>query len=254
MRPIALLLASFLALPLTAQAPPIERGRALLRRDDPDHAAVLFREAIAQAPDSAEAHYWLGVAYGRQARKANVIRQVRLAMKTREEFERAVELDPNDLQARFALVEFYTLAPMVFGGGDRKAFQQATEIAARDPAMGHEALAFIYADEKRYQQAFEQLEETVKIDPGHMSAWYEIGHLAAITGSDLKRGEEALQRYLSSTPNSDENDPPLARAFYWLGLILEKEGQFPEARQNYAASLRLDPNQADVRQAMKRSR
>ena len=146
MRPIALLLASFLALPLTAQAPPIERGRALLRRDDPDHAAVLFREAIAQAPDSAEAHYWLGVAYGRQARKANVIRQVRLAMKTREEFERAVELDPNDLQARFALVEFYTLAPMVFGGGDRKAFQQATEIAARDPAMGHEALAFIYAD------------------------------------------------------------------------------------------------------------
>lgn len=250
MRPISLFLAFFLALPLAAQTNLIERGRESLRHGDTNTAASLFRSAIAEAPDNAEAHYWLGVAYGKEARKANMLRQVRLAVKTREEFERAVELDPNELRARFALVEYYTLAPMFLGGGDRKAFQQATEIAARDPSMGHEALGFIYGDEKRTGEAFEQLEEAVKINPANMGAWFAIGRLAALTGANLTRGEEALQKYLASRPKVEQGDPPAARAFYFMGLILEKRGQTAAARQNYAASLRLDPTQADVRAAM----
>ncbi len=232
----------------------MERGRAALLRNDPGEAAYLFRQAVAEAPHSAEAHYWLGVAYGREARKANMFRQLRLAMKTRDEFERAVKLDPGQLHARFALAEFYTLAPIYVGGGDWKAFQQAKEIARRNATMGHEALAFIYADEKRTREAVAQLEETVKLDPTSMPAWFEIGHLAAMTGTNLARGEEALQKYLLWTPNPDEDDPPVARALYWLGVIYDKRGQAAAARERYAASLRLDPSQEDVRKAMEHSR
>lgn len=254
MRLSPFLFALLLATSLAAQSTLIEQGRQALLREDSDAAAFLFGQAIDESPSSAEAHYWLGVAYGRQARTANVFRQLRLATRTRQEFERAVQLNPNEIRARYALVQFYTLAPPFLGGGDPKAFREAQEIEQRDPATGHEARAFIYADEKRYRQAFAELEASVKLDPTGMPAWFEIGHLAAMTGTNMIRGEEALEKYLTYTPRADEDDPPLARAFYWLGVIEERRGDRAGARQRFAASLRLDPAQKDTQTAMQRLR
>ena len=74
--------------------------------------------------------------------------------------------------------------------------------------------------------------------------------IAAVTGANLDRGEEALRKYLASSPK--HNDPPLYRAHYWLGAIFEKQGKRVEAKASYAASLKANPNQKDVQEAMKR--
>jgi len=42
------------------------------------------------------------------------------------------------------------------------------------------------------------------------------------------------------------------RAGGWLGGIYEKQGKTAEAKSNYAASLKINPNQKDVDEAMKR--
>jgi Tfp pilus assembly protein PilF len=283
----AFLFAAFLAVPLAAQTTLIEQGRAALSRDDPETAVHLFEKAVAQAPDSAAAHYWLGDAYGNLAQKARVFARFGLAKQTRQEFERAVQLDPNFLDARYALVEFYTLAPGFLGGSQGKAFQQASEIKTRDAAMGHRAFAFIYEHQKKpdlarkeyidatnerpgspqahyalgvfyltnandYKAASDEFETSVNLDPRYFPAWFEIGHTAALSGKNLTRGEAALRKYLTYKPQED--DPTIARALYWLGVIYEKRGQNSNARQSYAASLHLDPNQPDVRDAMQHLR
>lgn len=146
----ALVLAGVLMTPLlhaspqpAPQNPLIDQGRAALQQDDIDNAVDLLQKAVTAEPGSADAHYWLGNAYGRLALKANIFRRLSLARKTRAEFERAVELNPDDVDARFALVQFYTMAPGFAGGSTAKAYTQAAEIASRNPQKGRMALAFV---------------------------------------------------------------------------------------------------------------
>jgi len=283
--PIALLILC-LSTPLLAQGTLVDQGRAALIRREPERAVDLLQRAVAQDPNSAEAHYLLGDAYGDLAQKASIFKQPGLARKTREEFERAVQLDPNYVQARFGLVQYYTMAPGFMGGDDKKALAQAEEIKKRDPMQGHRAMAFIdqhqkkpdlarrelidavkeqpasprahyflaifyLTTDKNMKAATEEFEDAVKADPNYMPGWFQIGHMSALTGANQSRGEESLRKYLTYTPKSDD-DPPLARAHYWLGMIFEKQGKKSEARQSYTTSLRLNPNQKDVTEALKR--
>ena len=59
-----------------------------------------------------------------------------LAGKVREEFD-AVRLDPNNVDARSDLGEFYLEAPGIVGGGRDKAEAQAKALAPLDAAKAH---------------------------------------------------------------------------------------------------------------------
>ncbi|MEA2339123.1 MAG: hypothetical protein QOE82_3130, partial [Thermoanaerobaculia bacterium] len=204
--------------------------------------------------------------------------------KTKDEFEMAVALDPNLLDARFGLIQYYTMAPGFMGGSYDKAFAQAEEIKKRDPLMAHRARAFIYTHQKKteeakqeyfaevkefpkvprahldlglryltdknYKAAGDEFDTALKLDPNFMMGRFLIGRLAVASGADFARGEEMLKSYLAYMPKSDE--PSHARAHYWLGQIYEKQGKKAEAKANFATSLKLNPNQKDVAEALKR--
>src|SRR6266511_505012 len=106
----------------------ITAGRTALRLGDPDKAVEVFEQLVKMTPNSSEAHLLLGEAYGRQARQASMFRAPGLASKTRTEFETAVKLDPNNIEARSALIDYYVMAPGFMGGSYEKAFEQAQEI------------------------------------------------------------------------------------------------------------------------------
>ena len=212
------------ALLVLAVAPSlVDRARAALDRHDPAAAATLLERAVDQTPQNAEAHYLLGIAYGEQAEKASVFRQPALARKTRDEFERAVALDPGHLDARFSLVQYYIDAPGFLGGGEEKARDQANAIAARNAGYGHRAVAFIDTHEKQYAAALAELDEALRIDPNDMDALFELGHVAALSGLELQRGEAALERYIAHKPGRD--DPPPSEANDWLQKIRAREGK-----------------------------
>jgi Tfp pilus assembly protein PilF len=284
MRPFLAVLTAFIALPLLAQTSLIDQGNAALARNDADAAATLFEKAVAQNPKSGQAHFLLGTAYGSQAQKASIFGQASLAGKTKDEFEKAVELDPNLLEARYGLVEFYSMAPGFMGGSYEKAFAQAAEIKKHDPLMAHRAAAFIYTHQKKtdearneylaevreypksarahidlgvsyivaknFKAAADEFETAVKVEPAYMPAYFRVGQGAVITNSNYANGEEALRKYLAYTPK--ENEPSHARAHYWLGQIFEKQGKKAEAKASFATSLKLNPAQKDVAEALKR--
>lgn len=284
MRPILVVLAALIALPLLAQNSLIDQGRAAMSRNDADAAAALFEKAVAQNPKSAEAHYLLGTAYGSQAQKASIFSQMSLAGKTKDEFEKAVELDPAFIDARFGLVQFYAMAPGIAGGSYDKAFAEIAEIKKHDPLMAHRAAAFIYTQqkkpaearneylaevreypklarayvdlgvayilEKNLKAANDAFETAVKVEPAYLPAYFRVGQSAAMTGTNFAKGEEALRKYLAYTPKPGE--PSLARAHYWLGQIFEKTGRKAEAKASFETSLKLNPAQKDVAEALKR--
>jgi len=61
--------------------------------------------------------------------RSSVLIQPFLALKVKQHFERAVELNPDNLDARADLKEYYEKAPGFLGGSVEKARQQAEEIA-----------------------------------------------------------------------------------------------------------------------------
>jgi Tfp pilus assembly protein PilF len=227
----------------------------------------------------------LANAYGIAAMNAGMFGAMSMAGKAKAEIERAVKLDPNSVPARFALLEYYVAAPAIAGGSESGALEQAAEIRKRDPIEGHRALARIhvaakkldlarkeYLDmlkeqpasakahhmfgvylmltEKDYKAATDEFESALKIDASYMQSYFQIGHVAALAANNFVRGEAALKKYLAYQPKDDE--PSIARAHYWLGSVYEKQGKKAEAKASYAASMKINPNQKDVAEALKR--
>ena len=264
--------------------PLIAQGRAAQAAGDYDKAIDLLKQAVARSPKNADAHYRLGDAYGDAAQSASIFSQASLAGKCRDEFEATVALDPNHLDARASLIDFYLLAPGILGGSETKAVEQAQEIRKRDAFRGHLAYIRIYNNQKKpelvraeyaalvkeqpnlpkahffyggyligqkqYDAATAEFETSIKLDPNYMPGWFQLGHLAALTSKDIPRGEDALKRYLNYKPAEDE--PGVHRAHYWLGGIYENLGKKAEAKAEYQASLKLNAKQKEVQEALKR--
>jgi len=257
-------------------------GRALLAQGQENEAIPWLEKAVTLQPGSSEAHLWLGRAYAQQALHANFLKQASLASKVHKAFERAVALDPESVEARLSLIDYYLLAPGIMGGSIAKAKEQAAEIARRDAMRGHRALGRIAESEKKFSdaaaqyekamtafpdrnepvywrtnlavsqkdwsRAFDLLEGLLRSRPGEAGACYQIGKVAVLSGQRVERGEECLKSYLRHEPGKDE--PPLSWAHFRLAAIYEKTGRKDLARQEYQNALRLDPAMKEAKQAL----
>jgi tetratricopeptide (TPR) repeat protein len=248
-----------------------------------DAAARAFERAVNEDGRSAVYHFWLGRAYGEQAQRANMLKQASLARKTKSAFDRAVQLDPDYLDAREGLMQYYLLAPGIMGGSVDKAREQANEvrkrnayrggllaarIAARekdwgaaareyqqlatqyaDSAAPWSALVLLHAQQQRWDEAFRSVDRWIAAQPGAMAAQYALGRTAAESGDHLDRGEQALRRYLGGyTPKPGE--PSLGAAHWRLGMIHERRGQRDAARAEYQTAVSLDPKLKQARDAL----
>jgi cytochrome c-type biogenesis protein CcmH/NrfG len=256
--------------------------RARLQAGKSELAVASAETAVKLAPKNAQSQYWLGNAYGSQIGKVGMMSKMSMAPKLREAFEAAVMLDPNNLDARESLVQFYLQAPTIAGGGKDKALAQAAEIAKRDAARGHLAKAQIYLSEKNnsaavksyeaayaanpanneirlalgiaYQQsklwpeAFRHFRAWIKADPKAGSAWYQIGRTSVLSGLQIEEGIAALQLYLKLPHTA--NEPQNKHAYYRLGQLYAKAGQKNEARVALQTALKLDPDFKDAKEAL----
>jgi TolA-binding protein len=257
-------------------------GRIAFGAQDFDGAADHFQSAANVAPDSSTYHMWIARAYAQKAIKAGNIKRAFLAPTIKKEFEKAVALDPKNLDAHFDLSRFYVLAPGIMGGSVDKAKAQAEEVRKLDPLQGHQCYAMIYEQTKqpelaekeyaaalrespddrkttfmvgqyyqnhgKFDEAFEIFEKRAKLDPPDAGALYQIGKTALLSGKRLDRGEECLRRYLKGQPG--EGEPPLPWAHFRLGQLLEKKGDKPGARAEYAETLRLQPDHEEAKKSL----
>jgi tetratricopeptide (TPR) repeat protein len=164
--PIAILV-GLVAVSLFAQITLIEQGR--VSRGDNDDAIDVLEKAVAQSPRSAEAHYYLGSAYGIKVQASGIVAAVKYASRISKEFEKAVALDPRYVEARFGLVQVYAGAPGLLGGSYEKAFEQAKAIKAIDPIVGHRAYAFIYSQQKKLDLAEKEYADAIREEPNALT-------------------------------------------------------------------------------------
>jgi tetratricopeptide (TPR) repeat protein len=247
-----------------------------------DEAISYGEKSVQLNPNNSEYFLWLARAYGEKADSSSFVTAAGLAKKIRQNFEKAVALDGNNVEARTDLAEFYVEAPGFMGGGIDKAAAQAQAIASHDAARAHWVTAKIAEKKKDYTTAEHEYQEAIKADPDadywlNLASFYRrVGRFndmdtavsKAVSGPRQKKSSifdaatllyqaqrnlptaaDLVRTYLSNGPTEEA---PAFEAHYVLGQILEKQGDRNGARSEYRASLNLASNYSPAQEALKR--
>lgn len=284
-----LLLAIFVALsaasPINAEdtSTLFHEAQELMRRQQFAGAIPLLEKCVAAEPGNSKFHQWLGRALGLHAAAKGITSSVLSIRKVKAAFEKAIELDPLNLEARNDLAIMYIALPRLLGGSKAKATEQVAFIRRHDPALAaqidgdflanekkydgalaaysesaklnsrpiiHVRISLVHQQKKEWEKAFTALERALILDASHPLALYQIGRIAALSGQQLDRGEKCLRTYLAMPVREELENPPIAAAHFRLGNILEKKGDPAGARTEYETSLKIDPKQKLAREAL----
>lgn len=260
----------------------INLTRKRLQAGKAESAVESAELAVKLAPNNAQAQFWLGNSYGSYIGQVGMLTKMSLAPKLRDAFQATVKLDPNNLDAREALIQFYLQAPSMIGGGKDKAMIEAKEIAKRDAARGHLAQGQIYLSEKNNAAALRSYEDAYAEKPSDAlirltlgiayqqakqwakafkhfrawtvqditagAAWYQIGRTSVLSGQNLDEGITALKKYLAM-PHT-ENEPQNKNAYYRLGQLYAKSGKKPEAKIAFQSALKIDPKYKEAKEEL----
>jgi tetratricopeptide (TPR) repeat protein len=255
---------------------------ALERWDDSVKAA---EKASALEPNNSDYHLWLGRAYGNKAENSPFWTAWGMAKKVRMEFEKAVAINANNVDARSDLAEFYIEAPSMLGGGKDKAAAEADRIAAHNESAAHWVRGYLAEKNKDNGTAEREYIAAVEASGSQAGRWLDLASFYRRTGQQAqmetavnkgvaaeKKSEETLydaasilfraggnftlatrllRNYLKG-PTSDE--APAFKAHYLLGEILEKQGDKAGAAVEYQSSVELAHDFQDAQVALKRVR
>jgi cytochrome c-type biogenesis protein CcmH/NrfG len=154
-------------------------GMAIRHRGDGrslDDAVVWLGKAVALAPDD---ETYLADYGGTCLELADKNRSFDFAIRGRDAMEKAIRLNPGDLDAREGLMRFYAQAPWPLGS-DSLARIQAGEIGRRNPVRGLRAwirLGRIHERAGDTGEAREAYTAALKIDPKNAQALQALARL-----------------------------------------------------------------------------
>ena len=257
--------------------------RSYFALEDWNRAETSCKKAVSLDPNNSRFHLWLGRVYGEKAERANFLSAMSLAGKIRGGFERAVQLNPKDVDARLDLAEYYLEAPGIVGGGEQKALAQAQSVGAMDPAREHWIYARIAEKKKDATTAEREYHQYIDLSKGDAEAWLNLAlflhrqkridemeqaivklskapilklntlvdasGILYRSGRNFPLATELLRRYFATGP---VEAAPAFKARYLLGTLLEKQGDKAGAALEYRASLSLARNYGPAQQALNR--
>ena len=141
---------------------------------DWDRGISACEKAVALDPNNSRYHLWLGRIYGEKADGSSFFSAASLAGKVRNEFEAAVRLDPNNVDARSDLGEFYLEAPGIVGGGRDKAEAQTQALAALDPAKADYLKGRMAEKKKDLATAEKEYRAAIEASHGSALTWFNL--------------------------------------------------------------------------------
>ena len=101
-----------------------------------EEAVKLGERCVAAHPQVSNCHLALGNALGNKAVTGGIMSAMGYAGTIRDSFKKAVELDPQNMDARFSLLQYYMQAPGIVGGGTGKAQALAAQTATLNADAG----------------------------------------------------------------------------------------------------------------------
>lgn len=176
-------------------------GRAWYQLGEYRKAVEALEKAAEARPDDANLWLWLGRAWGRRAETSNMLVAPSYASKSRQAFEKAVNLDPANKEALNDLFSYYLEAPGFLGGGFDKAQALVARIRALDPAEAEYALAQLAEKKKQYESAEAHLRRAAELAPRQVGRVIDLARFFARRGR-IQDADRALAQAEQIAPGS----------------------------------------------------
>ncbi len=252
----------------------VEHGRARLAlgREDHDAAIAHARSAIKRNRANSDFHLTLAYGYGLKAATGGMS-ALFYAGKFKGACEEAVECDPDNVEAHFAILQYYLMAPGFAGGGDEKAEETIRTIESLDPFYGHlargtaawveedmegaereytaaarldtasaegwGALGVFYMEQERYEDAIPVGERVLLLEPDNLEAVYALAKARLLAGGRAGEAAAGFRRYIEE--GGDPRGATEAEARWRLGMAHAQAGRWEDALDEWRLSLELDP-------------
>lgn len=226
-------------------------GRALFQLGEYKQAQEWFEKAARAEPKSAEHVLWLGKTLGRRAEHATFVTAPKYAAECRKAFEKAVDIDPRNLEAWSDLFEYYLSAPGFLGGGSDKAAGAAARIGRLDKAEGQYALAKLAEKKEDVAGAEKHWRAAIEWAPRNAGRWIDLATFLARFGRHPE-SDKAFEKAAEADPD--------ASARIWFARAeanIEHKRNLGEAREllnRYLAAQVTpdDPSKSQARQLLKK--
>lgn len=184
----------------------------LQRQGNLAQAIVLYKKLLKQAPDSAKAMHFLGLAYAQQGKMTMAIRYL----------QQAVLLTPKDASLFNNLANAYKKSNKIAKA--IHCYQQAIHLVP-NYAQAHHNLAAVFALQNDYSQALNHYRLAIHAQPDFTMAHFNLG-LLLLQNNELPAAEKQFNNVLTLQPDSLE-------AQFYLGLLALEKNQLAKAEQAF---------------------
>ena len=241
--------------------------RALDRKED-HHAFTAFQRAIKLDPTHTEAHYQLGVLYGKQSQWKPAIDALQTAIRLTPDFadahirlgeahligmasakdateplKRALQLQPNHSRARRLLGDAYLRQNRI-----DEAIQHLKQLVKDSEARYLLGLAHFQKED--FVKAIPHFETVIKRENRHAKAYFNLGNCYLRTGK-IAEGRAALRTFEKLTREEEQlvslqrlvhNDPQRLEPRYELAGLYIKRTEWELATTELKACLAIAPH------------
>lgn len=126
-----------------------------------DKAIVYYQKLKQLKPAEANYYFKYGNVLGMKAKESNKLKALGMIPEIKESFEKAIELNPKHIEARWALVIIYIQLPGFVGGSESKAIKYSNELLKLSPVDGYLSRGQIEEYFKRYPAAEQQYKKAI---------------------------------------------------------------------------------------------
>ena len=242
--------------------------------------------AVELRPESSEAYFQYAVALRLRLTKGSKLKAMFRVGGYKDALNKAMELDPKNVDAREEEIGFLMQAPGIAGGDKEKAKQRIEDLKQIDPRRGRRLESNILADEDKVEESIEILQALVEEDAedvwsrqilayrlqgakryreadAHFSrlleesdpeisfgARYQLARSKVLGEYEQERAIELLREYIETVPDL-ASLPGKSPAYWRLGMAQQQLDRMADAREAFEQALALDGSNKEAKKALR---
>ncbi len=238
-------------------------GDIAVDEKDWEKAISCYKTILDADPNNGDYHFKYGGAIGLKALNIGKINAYFLIDDIRDSFLEAARLDPNHLEARWGLVEFYVHLPAIIGGGTKKALRYGQELYALstvDGLMSQGYIALKDGDEQKAKKLYTQsiieglklheytqdpLSGELRVIKSHYAydrnqLHYQIGKATFQYKKSLEEGLAHLHYFVENYAVKDHITKDWG--YYYMAKIYKVRGNTSKSKDAITKALALRPD------------